>query len=387
MTSSIKTGRMTHWLSQLVQIPSINPAAGDTRAGDDQLGERRMAEFLAEKFRQLGGQVAMEDVFPGRPNVYGWWPSSPHIGSDKWMAIDVHTDTVGVSEMGDPPFDGRIEDGRVWGRGAVDTKATLAIVLALLEAVHSGEAALGHNLLVVGTASEEVGGFGAKAFYQWAKRQGRTYDQLLVAEPTLCTPVYAHKGVMKLVWEVQGRAAHSSTPDLGLNAIDGAAKIIDVIRLEHQRLQALPAATPLGPATIATTLIEGGNGHNIVPERCRLTVNRRTVPFEDIDAAIADLESRVRSACPLPVKTEEARGVAAFYQSPDSPWIKALSKWSGQEATVAPYGTNALSYPDLAHEMIIFGPGSIDQAHGAREWVEIKQLEKAAGVIERWLLG
>lgn len=374
--------RIAYWLSRLVQIPSVNPEAGDGQTPTDQLGEGRMAAFLAEKFQEFGGRVEVEEVFPGRPNVYGFWEGE----SDKWAAVDVHTDTVGVSQMSDPPFDGRIESGRVWGRGAVDTKATLGIVLALLEAVTHGRARLKHNLFVAGTISEEVGGFGAKALAAWAERHQRKFDQLLVAEPTRCTPVYAHKGVMRLVWEVQGRAAHSSQPGQGKNAITAAAQIIEAVRAEHERLQRLPAATPLGPATIATTLIEGGHGHNIIPEKCRITINRRTVPFEDVDTVIRELEQKVRAACPLPVKTDYSMGLPAFYQSPDSPWIKAFSEWSGRAPAVAPYGTNALAYPDVAQELLIFGPGSIDQAHGAREWVEVGQLALAGRVFENWLL-
>ncbi len=373
---------ITHWLSKLVQIPSINPDAGDSMAPANQIGEHRMAEFLAKQFAAFGGQVEMEEVLPGRPNVYGWWPGE----TDLWTAVDVHTDTVGVSQMSDPPFDGRIENGRLWGRGSVDTKATLGIILALLEAVHGGNAKLKHNLLVVGTVSEEIGGHGAQAFQAWSKRHGRHYDQLLVAEPTLCTPVYAHKGVMKLVFNVQGQAAHSAQPHLGKNAITAAAPIIELIEAEHQRLQRAPAGTSLGPATIAVTIIEGGNGHNIIPEQCRITVNRRMVPFEDVEVTIADLCDKVQQVSPLPVELEFGRGLPAFYQAPDSPWIKQLADWSGQAAAVAPYGTNALAYGGLAEEMIIFGPGSIDQAHGAVEWVELSELAKAAEVIGEWLV-
>ena len=342
-----------------------------------------MAHFLAEQFAQLGGETELEEVFPGRPNVYGWWMGE----SGRWAAIDVHTDTVGVSKMTDPPYDGRVEGGRVWGRGAVDTKASLALVLALLEAVQAGDLKLKHNLLVVGTVSEEVGGHGAKAFADWVRRRNLPLAELLVAEPTLCTPVYAHKGVMKLVYRIQGEAAHASQPHLGHNAITAAIPVLAALEEEHRRLQSIPAETPLGAATLAVTLIGGGNGHNIIPESCDITLNRRLIPFEEPEEIMDRLDALVQKACSLPVERAAGMGIAAFFQTPNTPWIETLADWSGQRPEVAPYGTNALAYPDLSRETVIFGPGSIDQAHGAVEWVEISELEKAAAIYSRWLVG
>ncbi len=375
--------RIAHWLGELVRIPSINPEAGETRVPDHYLGEQRMADYLAEQFTALGGQVEQEMVLPGRPNVYGMFPGE----SDSWAVVDVHTDTVGVSQMSDPPFDGRVENGRVWGRGAVDTKASLALILTLLEARQSQGLKLKQNLLVVGTVSEEIGGHGAAAFAAWARRRQLPLAQLLVAEPTLCTPVHAHKGVMGMRFQVHGKAAHSSKPHLGLNAIVAAMHAIGALVEEHGRLQRTPAETPLGPATLAVTLIEGGNGHNIVPESCTFTINRRLIPGEEPEAVMDRLEKLVAAASPLPITRVQGAGIAAFYQAPDSPWIQALAEWTGNRPEVAPYGTNALAYQGLAEETVIFGPGSIEQAHGAVEWVAIDELVRAGAIYTRWLLG
>ena len=127
------TARSEHlasWVSRLVQIPSVNPLHAGPRSRE--AGETRLAEALAQHFRDLGADsVELVEVFEGRPNVYGIWEGS----SDRWVVLDVHTDTVTVEHCEGDPFDGRIADGRVYGRGAVDTKASLGVMLALLEEI------------------------------------------------------------------------------------------------------------------------------------------------------------------------------------------------------------------------------------------------------------
>src|SRR4028118_2062538 len=122
--------RLAQGLSRLVQIPSVSPDQAGPRAGVP--GEARLAAEVAGWFREFGGEVHVEEVVPGRANVYALWQGQ----SDRWAAVDTHLDTVGVEQMTGDPFSGLIEGGRVHGRGAVDTKATLGVVLALLEGMH-----------------------------------------------------------------------------------------------------------------------------------------------------------------------------------------------------------------------------------------------------------
>lgn len=375
-----QTERMINWLQQLVQIPSVNPLQQGPRAGVP--GEKALAEFLAARFQELGGEVEMEEALPGRPNVYGIWRGQ----TDRWLALDVHTDTVGVEQMTDDPFDGRIENGRIWGRGAVDTKASLAIILTILQGLQERGEKLQPNLLIVASVSEETGGEGAAVFAQWVRRKGLQLDQLLVAEPTVCVPVHGHKGILAMEFVVRGKTAHSAKPHLGQNAITAAAHLIVALEQEHERLQTVPPTTELGTATLTVSVIEGGNGHNVVPDTCRVWAGKRLVPGEDPEVGLAYFEELAAKSCPLPVEMQTRLGVGAFYQSADSPWIQQLAAWSGERPSVVPYGTNALAYGgDLAKEMVIFGPGSIDQAHGEVEWVEIAELERALSIYKQWL--
>lgn len=376
---TIDSENLAKWVSWLVQIPSVNPAYAKQEAGV--VGEKALITAVSQKLREFGGEVAIEDVYPDRPNLYAIW----HGTSDRWVAIDVHVDTVGVEQMIDPPFDGRVENGRVYGRGAVDTKASLGVAMALLEQMHHAAITPEANVLLCVNVDEENNARGAVALDGWIRRQGLHIHQLMVAEPTLCVPVYGHKGFSTFHCTVQGKAAHSSRPHLGLNAITGAAHIVLAIEEENARLQSLPPATELGGATITAVLITGGNGLNVVPDSCTVSISRRNVPGEDVPQLEAAVTKLVQECCPLPVTVDTPLGVPAYYQPADSPWIQQLAAWSGNAPSVVPYGTNALMYqPNLADEIVVFGPGSIDQAHGAVEWVEIEELVKLAAIYGRW---
>ena len=374
----ITNNHLAEWLRRLVQIPSVSPDQAGPRAGEP--GEARLAAAVASWFQDFGGEVHREDVQPGRPNIYGIWPGR----SDRWAAVDAHLDTVGVEQMQGDPFDGRFENGRVYGRGAVDTKATLAVVLTLLEALHQMGQLPEANLLIAATVDEEVSVQGAPAFANWVRQRGLSLDQLAVAEPTMCQPVYGHKGVCRLEFEVQGKSTHSAQPHLGQNAITAAAPLIIALDQEHNRLAAEPPQTELGPGTLAVTLIQGGIGKNVVPDSCRIFIDRRTVAGEDAVKVGAALRALAEQACPLPVVTEEQLLLDAFFNPRDTPWIRQLAAWSGQEPVIVPYGTNAFAYGGLAGECVVIGPGSIDQAHGDVEWVEIAELEKLANIYAKW---
>jgi acetylornithine deacetylase/succinyl-diaminopimelate desuccinylase-like protein len=371
------SNKLAEWLSRVVQIPSVNPSHAST---PEISGEGRLATQLVEWFSAFGGQVYTEEIYPNRPSVYAIWKGK----TDRWVAVDVHTDTVGVEQMTGDPFDGRIADGRVYGRGAVDTKATLGVVLAFLEAMYQNKVTPQPNILIAATADEEDGAQSAPIFADWIRKQQIPLTELMVAEPTLCRPVYGHKGGVRLEFTVKGVASHSAQPHLGKNAIHGAAHAIIALEAEHERLQTAPPGAELGPPTISVTIIGGGIGGNIVPDSCRFQVGYRMTPGEKQAEVIAQLEKTVRQSCPLPVEMQVLGGIEPFYQSPDTPWLRQLAAWCGHPPATVPYGTNAWAYGDLPGECVVLGPGSIDQAHGEVEWVEISELEKLARIYERW---
>jgi acetylornithine deacetylase/succinyl-diaminopimelate desuccinylase-like protein len=328
----------------------------------------------------LGGEVHRHEVLPGRFNVYGIW----HGRSEQWAAVDVHLDTVSVEEMTGDPFSGQIRNGRVYGRGAVDTKASLGVILALLELMHQTGRRPAANLLIAATVDEEVGATGAPAFAGWMRQQQLIPRHMAVAEPTMCAPVYGHKGVCRVEFHVQGKATHSSQPELGQNAIMAAVQLIQALDKHHQQLLANLPKKALGPPTLTISRIRGGTGVNVVPDSCRIALDRRVVDGEKVEIVTDSLYEVARQGCPLPLTMTRMKQLDAFFQSPDSPWLLQLADWSGQAPRVVPYGTNAWAYGDLAQECVVIGPGSIDQAHGAEEWVDISELEKLADIYARW---
>lgn len=380
MKKSKKTptlSRSVEWLSRLVQIPSVSPSQAGPRAGVP--GEAKICKEVAKWFAQFGGKVYLENVSTGRPNIYGIWRGK----SNRWFAVDVHLDTVGVEQMKGNPFSGQIKHERIHGRGAVDTKATLGVILALLEEMHQAKFKADANLLIAGTADEEHRTMGAFAFANWVRKQHISIDQLVVAEPTNCGPVIGHKGACRLEFNVHGISTHSSQPHLGKNAVTAAAKLVLALDKEHQRLSKQPK-TILGSPTLTVTQINGGRGANVVPDFCSIVIDRRIVANEKTSNVTAGLRALAKRSCLLPITTKVLLEVNAFLQDSHTLWIKKLVKWSGQEPKVMPYGTNACVYGQLARECVILGPGSIDQAHGQEEWVAISQLEKLERIFSQW---
>jgi acetylornithine deacetylase/succinyl-diaminopimelate desuccinylase-like protein len=378
-------------VGSLVRIPSVNPLHAGPRALElGAIGERPIAEHLAQRFDELGAiDVVLDEVVDQRPNVYGVFPGR----SKRLVVLDVHSDTVTVEHMTDPPFDGRVDDRSVWGRGALDTKASMGVMLALLERWRHDGLRPHPTLLLIGTAGEEAGGLlGATRFRSWAEQHHHQIDQLVVAEPTRLAPIHGHKGGVVLTITAIGRAAHSALPHLGENAVEAMAPVIAALQDEHRRLTSIAPETELGTATLTITGIEGGTAGNVVPDRCTITIGRRSIPGEEPEAVFGRIEQIARAACPLPVElialypTPEGRpGSPAFYQPPDTRLVRTLSEASGVGPAVAPFGSNALRYIDLASEMAVFGPGSIDDAHGATECVPIADLVTLAAAYERWL--
>ena len=369
--------QLADWLSRLVQIPSVTPEQAGPRSGEP--GEAAMAAAVANWFAQFGGEVQRHEVLPGRSSVYAIWRGR----SERWLGVDAHTDTVGVEQMTDPPFDGRIADGRVYGRGAVDTKASLGVVLALLESIHAAGVQPEDNLLIAATVDEETGATGAPGFAEWLRTQEMILDELVVAEPTGCTPVHGHKGLVRMEFTAHGVTAHSAQPQRGQNAIWAAARVALAMEAEQNRLQSLPA-TALGIPQLTVVLINGGIGRNVVPDACSVAIDRRLTDGEDPLAVTAQLIELAEAASPLPLTHEIWRQITPFFQPADSGLVTRMAAWSDQTPTVAPYGTNAWAYGDVTRQRIVLGPGSIDQAHGAVEWVEIDELVKLADIYARW---
>jgi len=374
----IESIKIAEWLSRLIQIPSVNPAhIGST---PEYSGEGTLAEKVGQWFHQFGGEVHHDEILPNRPNIYAIWRGE----SDRWLAIDVHVDTVGVDQMEGDPFSGEVSTERVFGRGAVDTKASLAVVCALLEAADFGKQPPKQNILIAATVDEEGSALGEPAFANWVRSKQIDIDELVVAEPTMCVPVYGHKGVVCLELIVRGKSSHSSQPELGKNAIAAAAHIVCALEKEQNNLFSKPSDDPLGTPSLTVSLIHGGSGANVVPDLCQITVHGRVVAYEKASEVANRIYSLAQNICPLIVELNVLLTIDAFIRPTNTPFIKNLVTWTGNEPSIVPYGTNAWAYSDIAKECVVLGPGSINQAHSEEEWVAISELEKLAELYTHW---
>ncbi len=299
--------------------------------------------------------------------------------------------------MSIPPFEPEIRDGCMYGRGACDNKGGLAAMMHAVRGIHESGQEPACDVLLAMVVDEEHWHRGADALVEYLKGDSRPLPEgAVVAEPTRLRVARANKGVLRWRIETRGVAAHTSRPDLGVNAITGMAPVIHALEEDGKRLG--DTVHPLvGAAASTISLIEGGAQANIVPERCRITIDRRLLPGEKADDVIAHCESvleGVRAANPgveaaiiEPIRpSDEAMETPA-----DSPVVMHCSRaleamgLDGEPVGV-PFGCDCTKLSRAGIPSVIFGPGSIEQAHGAVEFVEIDQVEKALDFYRRVIL-
>lgn len=358
-------------LQELVRIPSVNP---DGDPGTERTGEAECAGFVAEFLRACGAEVEFQEVQPGRPNVIGRFGS----GSGKpRLVLAPHLDTVSVRGMTIDPFSGELRDGRVWGRGASDTKGSVAAMLMALHEMKDRLGALEHEIWFAGLMGEEAGQDGSRAFV----REHRA-DFAVIGEPTELQIVRAHKGGLWMTLTTHGVAAHASTPEAGDNAI---YRMHDVIALLREEI--LPGLSryhdeTLGHPTLNVGTIAGGSKVNIVPDTCRLGIDIRTLPAMARSDFKGELTRRLQSAFPgLEIEAWESK---ALDTPPDHPMIGRLEK-TGAHCTGAPWFCDAAIFSGANIAAVALGPGSIRQAHTKDEWIEVEALREGVKFYTRFL--
>ncbi|MFZ4696117.1 MAG: M20 family metallopeptidase, partial [Verrucomicrobiia bacterium] len=365
--------RVVELLQELVRIPSVNPQGN---AGTSHTGEGEMAMFVGDFLVALGMEVEMQFVEEGRPNVIGRLRSKH---SRKHLILGPHTDTVSVTGMTIDPFSGDLRDGRVWGRGACDTKGPMAAMLEVLRLLVEGKRLPAEtDLWFTGLMGEESGNDGIEFLMQsdfFAKR-GVHPDFGIAGEPTDLKVVHRHKGAFWFRIRARGRSAHASRPDLGDNAILKIRRALDYVEKELPSFYSGLSDPSLTPSGFNITTIRGGHKVNIIPDACEIEVDHRSLPQESHEEILA----RVRSALPE-YEVEVISDRPGLDTPADSPWISGLvdalggkgkpettrreflasAPWFGDCSVMAKYGVPAIA----------FGPGSILQAHTKDEFIEV----------------
>ena len=419
-------------LSELIAVPSVNPrlAAGC----DAEPGEQRLTEWLARFCTGQGWRWTVQAVHPGRANFIALIPG----GRAETLLWEAHQDTVSAAGMVVNPFEATVRDGRVYGRGACDVKGGLAAMLAALVRLNGEPSERRPNVLFCSTVNEECGFTGARELAEIWREDGKceatespteippliasqkatalrsgdfgssvlacshpfegerlTLAELarlrpstaVVAEPTELDVVVAHRGVVRWRSTVYGRAAHSSRPEQGLNAIYAMMDVVRLIEDYHRvELGSRPVDLLCGPSTACVTTIQGGTGPNTVPDHVTIDVDRRLAPSDSPDAAYQELVAHLAAhaqlgGCRLEHEPPwmQSRGMAADANAAWAERVSLAARSVGAAGCImgVPYGTNAASIAAAGIPTVVFGPGSIDQAHTADEWIAIEQLERA----------
>ena len=390
-------------LSQLVAIPSVNPM-GRPLSGPEYY-EYRLTEYLEQFFRRLGLPCQRQTIAPLRDNIVARLEGTvpPERGGPLLM-FEAHQDTVPVDGMVIPPWEPTVRQGRLYGRGACDIKGGMAAMLWALARLADERAAPGGEtppmptLIMACTVNEEHGFSGAQDLRHLWEDQApglipRPPDACVVAEPTSLQVVVAHKGAVRWRLSTRGRAVHSSQPHLGDNALYKMARVLLALEQYAQEVQRTVPHHPLcGPATLSVGTITGGISVNTVPDRCTIEIDRRLLPGEETHAAYAEVQDYLSRSLGdgLALEHEPPFLIGPALADTHNQLLGARlaevarSVVGRSELVGVPYGTDASKIAAAGVPSVVFGPGSIAQAHTADEWIDLEQLALAAEVYYRF---
>jgi acetylornithine deacetylase/succinyl-diaminopimelate desuccinylase-like protein len=368
-----KTARL---LRDLIALPSVNPAF--LPAGDPHGGEQRVAEFLAGTAAQAGLDVEFQPVLNGRANLLVRF--GPGRTARQRILLAPHLDTVNASKA---QFSPQFRAGRLYGRGACDTKGSVAALMtALCELASSGPRPKETELWFAGLVDEENEQSGSRAL----AASGLKADLAIVGEPTGLKVVTAHKGSLWLRLETRGRAAHGSRPELGRNAVHVMARVVDLLETDYAATLARRRHPLLGCATVSVGAIAGGTQPNIVPDQCAIQVDRRTLPGETEAGAKRELQALLRRHNLAATCTSEKPDCLPLETDARLPLVTQLLRIVGQRR---PAGVNYFCDASVLAQggipSVVFGPGDIAQAHTANEWISLAELERAKALLVRFL--
>jgi acetylornithine deacetylase/succinyl-diaminopimelate desuccinylase family protein len=381
-------------LKDLVSIPSVNPM-GRPVAGPE-FFEYRMTDYLEQLFRRLGLPCERQTIEPLRENILARLDGEiPPEEGGPLLLFEAHQDTVPVDGMTIEPWTPTVRDGRLYGRGSCDIKGGMAVMIAALARL-ADERPKGRPTIVLAcTVNEEHGFTGATALARmWADGRKtivpRRPDAAIVAEPTGLNVVTAHKGCLRWRARTHGRACHSSQPHRGDNAVYKMARVLTA--LESYQREVAPQIPPhrlCGQATLSVGTISGGLSVNTVPDLCTIEIDRRLLPGEDNETAYREVVDYVARYPGVDFEVDHEapfmRG-ATLSDGPNQPLADRLTGivrgLVGRcEQIGVPFGTDASKIFADGVPAVVFGPGSIDQAHTADEWVPLDELHHAAEVL------
>jgi acetylornithine deacetylase len=361
-------------ISRLIATPSVSSVT----PGLDQ-GNLDVINLLADWCESAGFDVEILPVEANKANLIATLGKG-----EGGLILSGHTDTVPYddSHWSTDPFTATEMDNRIYGLGTADMKSFLAIALMAMQDIDPRS--LKSPLILLATADEESGMSGAKALVQ-AGKPGNRYA--VIGEPTSMRPVRMHKGIFMEAIHLQGKSGHSSDPSLGLNALEGMHKVIQAItdwRTELQ-LQHVNEAFAVPVPTLNLGHIHGGDNPNRICGDCELHIDLRPLPGMSVDELRSELHHRASQALAdsgLQLTTQPLfSGIPAVETPADASLVQAAEQLTGCSAEAVAYSTEAPYLQRLGNEVIVLGPGSINQAHQPDEYLSTAQINPMLGIL------
>ncbi|MBC8378421.1 MAG: M20 family metallopeptidase [Planctomycetes bacterium] len=342
-------------------------------------GELQTAQVLENYFHDHGISAALDRWDDNRANLVA--TIGPETPETPILVIGVHIDVVPASEemWGCDPFEAIEKNGKIYGRGSCDMQGGIcAAAAAIVEMAQSG-IELNGRIIFAATAGEETDSCGVKRFIETYRDKISNPIGILIPEPTGLEILRAHRGILWLKIETEGKTAHGSMPHLGINAIEKMNAFLN--RLKDYKILHKPHAL-LGNCSMSINRIAGGTGTNIVPDRCSVELDIRTLPGQGPD----DIISNLRDICEELKKDDREfkadisiiRAVDAMETNENDPFLKAVCTATGiHETKAAGFTTDGPYFKKLNAPVLIFGPGDGTLCHKPNEYIKIAQMEKA----------
>ena len=344
-------------------------------------GELAAAEVIADEFGRAGINSRIDNWDQIRANIITRIESA---GQRAGLLFACHLDVVGPGEAAwkNPAFSAVETDGKIYGRGAVDMKGgTAAAVIAIRQIVESGVKLKG-DIVFAAVAGEETDSAGASRFVDDKNLMKELTPQglagVIIPEPTDFEVITAHRGMLWLQISTKGKAAHSSTPQLGVNAIDSMRRVLN--ELESYEIKAGPHEL-LGICLMSVNTITGGKAMNVVPDKCSLGIDFRTLPQQNHNEIVFDLQKifeRLKTGDEnFDAEISILRQVQPLETDVNSEFVKIFGSAVGISETKAiGYTTDGPHFASLGAPIVIFGPGKPQLCHKPDEYIDISDLEK-----------
>ncbi|CAG7563247.1 unnamed protein product [Fusarium equiseti] len=359
---------------KLVQINSASPTLGSVGGP----GETEIATYVASWLQSRDIEVHWIEPSKGRPSVVGVARGS---GGGKSLMFNGHLDTVTLLGYEGDPLSGKIEDGKLYGRGAADMKCGLAAAMVAL--VNAKRLNPRGDVIFAGVADEEDTSIGTEDVL----RAGWTADAALVNEPTSLEITNGHRGFVWFEVNIHGVAYHGSRPDMGVDAISKAGHFLAELDFYADRLSMRPKSGHVGSPSLHASTIKGGEEISSYPANCTITIERRTVPGEtpaSVEEELVEILERIaKSTSKFKYDIKATFDRSPFELSTDHEFSRlveeTLESTTGEKLPfkAAPYWTDCALLADAGIPALLWGPKG-DGLHSKKEWVEVESINTVA---------